>query len=103
MKKNQFSNNIFKTIIFLEKIKNHEINDKYVLKGSTPSNVQVLRSVGEWSLGLKTKENSILEAYYQLIENSKHYIYIENQFFIKSICSFSFKIWLIIIDHFIPH
>lgn len=36
MKKNQFSNNIFKTIIFLEKIKNHEINDKYILnKGFT--------------------------------------------------------------------
>ena len=59
------------------------INDKYIEKGSIPSNVQVLRSVGEWSLGLKTKENSILEAYYNLIENSKHYIYIENQFFIS--------------------
>jgi phospholipase D1/2 len=59
------------------------INDKYIKKGSIPSNVQVLRSAGEWSLGLKTKENSILEAYYQLIENSKHYIYIENQFFIS--------------------
>ena len=59
------------------------INDKYIKKGSIPSNVQVLRSVGEWSLGLKNKENSILEAYYQLIENSKHYIYIENQFFIS--------------------
>ena len=59
------------------------INDKYVKKGSVPSNVQVLRSAGEWSLGLKAKENSILEAYYQLIENSKHYIYIENQFFIS--------------------
>ncbi len=59
------------------------INDKYIKKGSTSANVQVLRSVGEWSLGLKTTENSILEAYYQLIENSKHYIYIENQFFIS--------------------
>ena len=59
------------------------ISDKYVKKGSPSSNIQVLRSVGEWSLGLKIKENSILEAYYQLIENSKHYIYIENQFFIS--------------------
>ena len=59
------------------------ITDKYVKEGSIPCNVQVLRSVGEWSLGLKSKENSILEAYYQLIENSQHYIFIENQFFIS--------------------
>ena len=45
--------------------------------------MQVLRSVGEWSMGLKVPENSILEAYYQLIDQSKYYIYIENQFFIS--------------------
>jgi phospholipase D1/2 len=28
-------------------------------------------------------ENSILKAYYSLIENSKHYIFIENQFFVS--------------------
>ena len=77
--KNYFFKDLFKANNELETI----INDKYVEKGSIPANVQVLRSVGEWSLGLKTKENSILEAYYQLIENSKHYIYIENQFFIS--------------------
>ncbi len=70
---------IFKANCEIETI----INDKYIKKGSVPSDIQVLRSVGEWSLGLKVKENSILEAYYQLIENSKHYIYIENQFFIS--------------------
>ena len=70
---------IFKANYEIETI----INDKYIKKGSVPSDIQVLRSVGEWSLGLKVKENSILEAYYQLIENSKHYIYIENQFFIS--------------------
>jgi phospholipase D1/2 len=32
---------------------------------------------------IKSKRKSILEAYYHLIENSKHYIYIENQFFIS--------------------
>ena len=30
-----------------------------------------LRSVGEWSMGLKVPENSILQAYYQLIDNKK--------------------------------
>jgi len=78
-KKNFLFKDLFKANNEIETI----INDKYIKKGSIPSNVQVLRSVGEWSLGLKTKENSILEAYYQLIENSKHYIYIENQFFIS--------------------
>ena len=29
------------------------------------------------------KKNSLLKAYYRLIEGSKYYIYIENQFFIS--------------------
>ena len=77
--KNNWFKDLFKPNSQIETI----INDKYVKKGSVPSNVQVLRSVGEWSLGLKSKESSILEAYYHLIQNSKHYIYIENQFFIS--------------------
>lgn len=43
--------------------------------------VQVIRSVGDWSLGCPT-ENSIYEAYLELIRNSEHFIYIENQFFV---------------------
>lgn len=43
--------------------------------------VQIVRSVGDWSLGCPT-ENSIYEAYIELIKNSEHFIYIENQFFI---------------------
>lgn len=43
-----------------------------------------MRSASNWSLGLDRKENSIQEAYLSLIENSNHYIYIENQFFISS-------------------
>uniref|UniRef100_A0A8C7TXV1 Phospholipase n=1 Tax=Oncorhynchus mykiss TaxID=8022 RepID=A0A8C7TXV1_ONCMY len=42
---------------------------------------QVLRSVDRWSAG--TCESSILNAYIHTIENSEHYIYIENQFFIS--------------------
>ena len=45
--------------------------------------VQVLRSGSLWSIGLKKKENSILNAYRYLIKKAKHYIYIENQFFIS--------------------
>lgn len=45
---------------------------------------QLLRSASNWSVGLdKRDENSILKAYYDLIDNSKHYILIENQFFIS--------------------
>ena len=81
IKKNK--NNWFKDLFKINNEIETIINDKYVKKGSVPSSVQVLRSVGEWSLGLRTTECSILEAYYQLIENSRHYIYIENQFFIS--------------------
>ena len=49
----------------------------------TKSTVQVLRSVSEWCTGMDQVENSILKAYNRLIENSKHYIFIENQFFVS--------------------
>uniref|UniRef100_A0A8C5B8Z3 phospholipase D n=1 Tax=Gadus morhua TaxID=8049 RepID=A0A8C5B8Z3_GADMO len=42
---------------------------------------QVLRSVDRWSAG--TCEQSILNAYVDVIEKSEHYVYIENQFFIS--------------------
>ena len=47
------------------------------------SDVQALRSISKWSIGLEQTETSILKAYYDLIENSKHYIFIENQYFIS--------------------
>ncbi|XP_045604222.1 phospholipase D1 isoform X2 [Procambarus clarkii] len=43
---------------------------------------QVVRSVGNWSAGLDEDEASIFAAYVDLIRKAKHYIYIENQFFI---------------------
>ncbi|OBA20145.1 phospholipase D [Metschnikowia bicuspidata var. bicuspidata NRRL YB-4993] len=46
--------------------------------------IQVLRSSGSWSLGLKEHEQSIQQAYLKLIETSEHFIYIENQFFVTS-------------------
>ncbi|CAH3173881.1 unnamed protein product [Porites lobata] len=45
---------------------------------------QILRSLCEWSGGVP-KESSIHEAYIKAIEESQHYIYIENQFFITSL------------------
>ena len=47
-----------------------------------PAKVQTLRSAAGWS-GWRTIENSIQRAYIEAINNSKHYIYIENQFFIS--------------------
>ncbi|QEL59819.1 hypothetical protein CJJ09_001906 [Candidozyma auris] len=46
--------------------------------------VQMLRSAGSWSLGLKQHEQSIQDAYLKLIETSEHFVYIENQFFVTS-------------------
>uniref|UniRef100_A0A8C5FCK2 phospholipase D n=1 Tax=Gadus morhua TaxID=8049 RepID=A0A8C5FCK2_GADMO len=43
----------------------------------------VLRSAADWSAGIKYHEESIHNAYVQVIIKSKHYIYIENQFFIS--------------------
>lgn len=45
--------------------------------------LQLLRSAADWSAGIKYHEASIHTAYVNVIENSKHYIYIENQFFIS--------------------
>ncbi|KAJ8407331.1 hypothetical protein AAFF_G00279050 [Aldrovandia affinis] len=49
----------------------------------TLANVQVVRSVCQWSIGSKVHEESIHLAYLSAIRNSKHFIYIENQFFIS--------------------
>ncbi|EXJ89749.1 phospholipase D [Capronia epimyces CBS 606.96] len=47
--------------------------------------VQILRSAGPWSMGTPDKtEHSIMNAYVKLIEESEHFVYIENQFFISS-------------------
>jgi phospholipase D1/2 len=47
--------------------------------------VQILRSAGPWSLGTPEKtEHSIMTAYTKMIEESEHFVYMENQFFITS-------------------
>ena len=44
---------------------------------------QVVRSSSDWSSGILT-DHSIQNAYCEVIRNAKHYVYIENQFFITS-------------------
>lgn len=46
--------------------------------------VQFCRSASEWSHGVIPTEQSIQNAYIQLIKEAKHFIYIENQFFISA-------------------
>lgn len=63
--------------------KSHTTADElpFTVPGTAKASVQVLRSVDHWSAG--TCECSIHKAYVDIIENSQHYIYIENQFFIS--------------------
>uniref|UniRef100_A0A8D3DZG9 Phospholipase n=1 Tax=Scophthalmus maximus TaxID=52904 RepID=A0A8D3DZG9_SCOMX len=56
---------------------------RYQVPDCTDAKVQVLRSSADWSAGIKYHEESIHSAYIQVIAKSKHYIYIENQFFIS--------------------
>jgi len=45
----------------------------------------MLRSAGPWSIGTPDKtEHSIMNAYIKMIEESEHFVYMENQFFITS-------------------
>jgi len=47
--------------------------------------VQALRSCGMWSMGTPDRvEHSILNAYIKMIQQSDHFVYIENQFFVSS-------------------
>ncbi|KAI7865707.1 hypothetical protein BDF14DRAFT_1729766 [Spinellus fusiger] len=45
--------------------------------------VQLLRSSAQWSSGIE-REHSIYNAYMECITKAKHYVYIENQFFISA-------------------
>uniref|UniRef100_A0A914HQS8 Phospholipase n=1 Tax=Globodera rostochiensis TaxID=31243 RepID=A0A914HQS8_GLORO len=47
--------------------------------------VQVLRSCSHWSSLIDKTEDSIQQAYLSLIANARHYVYIENQFFVSMI------------------
>ena len=51
--------------------------------GQNTIHAQVVRSSADWSSGILT-EQSIQNAYCQVIREAKHYVYIENQFFITA-------------------
>lgn len=54
--------------------------DESAFKGTC--RVQMLRSSAQWSSGIE-REHSIYNAYMECISKSKHFVYIENQFFSK--------------------
>lgn len=45
---------------------------------------QIVRSASKWSHGLPVTEHSIAHAYIEIITAAKHFVYIENQFFITA-------------------
>ncbi|XP_057680032.1 phospholipase D1-like isoform X2 [Corythoichthys intestinalis] len=53
-------------------------HQRYRVPGCVRANVQVLRSASDWSAGIKYHEESIHNAYVHVIENSRHFIYIED-------------------------
>ena len=61
-----------------------EVQDQY-LGGDEVGGIscQVVRSCSKWSHNVPT-EHSIANAYISIIENSQHFVYIENQFFITA-------------------
>ncbi|KAG2387064.1 hypothetical protein C9374_002099 [Naegleria lovaniensis] len=61
-----------------QKIKKFQCADEGYL-----CNAQVVRSLCKWS-GSPRDEQSVYAAYLYMIDNAKHYIYIENQYFIGS-------------------
>ena len=69
----------------------HHIQQEYLIGPATASphhaprsmSCQIVRSASEWSHGIDT-EHSIANAYIGVIQNSHHFVYIENQFFITA-------------------
>ncbi len=55
---------------------------QWIINESYSTNCQMVRSATEWSVGIQHVECSIQQAYVELIVNAKHFIYIENQFFV---------------------
>uniref|UniRef100_A0A8D0ATR5 Phospholipase n=1 Tax=Sander lucioperca TaxID=283035 RepID=A0A8D0ATR5_SANLU len=50
---------------------------RYLVPNCIPTKVQILRSACDWSAGIKYHEESIHNAYVHTIQNSQHFIYIE--------------------------
>ncbi|KAG7030138.1 Phospholipase D zeta 1, partial [Cucurbita argyrosperma subsp. argyrosperma] len=61
------------------------VNEVKEIGPLTTTNCQVIRSVSQWSAGTSKPEASIHAAYCSAIQEAKHFIYIENQFFISGL------------------
>ena len=81
-KSNFFAKLIGREVEEKEKLENTILDVNFFMPGKK-SDVQVLRSASKWSVGIEETENSICQAYIKLIQEAKHYIYIENQFFVS--------------------
>ncbi|CAK4034672.1 Phospholipase D p2 [Lecanosticta acicola] len=67
-----------------EKVDQGTVKIDYGTNGSQGTvHAQVVRSSADWSSGILT-EQSIQNAYCQVIREAKHFVYIENQFFITA-------------------
>ena len=60
-----------------------ESSDSRSMPTGSDVQVQLVRSASKWSAGTPT-EHSIANAYIHAISNAKHFVYIENQFFITA-------------------
>ncbi|KAL2807962.1 phospholipase D/nuclease [Aspergillus granulosus] len=69
-------------------------NPKSVAPAAHPGSVscQLVRSISQWSNGLVT-ENSIYNAYIDIIDKSEHFVYLEQQFFITSTGNWLGAVW----------
>ena len=61
----------------------NEFIPSFPTKRSFKTPMQVTRSVGKWSIGYRTREQSIFNAIRHAITTSESYVYIETQFFIS--------------------
>ena len=83
IKTKKVSKNAGYTLLVPKAYRNFSVPRDLITKASSTCHVQVLRSVSNWSTGVARTEASIQEAMLQLITTSKHYVYIENQFFVS--------------------
>ena len=64
----------------------YDNRDEYERRDTGPEGVrlQICRSSAKWSHGTDNTEHSIANAYIEIISAAKHFVYMENQFFITA-------------------
>uniref|UniRef100_A0AC34FDY7 Phospholipase n=1 Tax=Panagrolaimus sp. ES5 TaxID=591445 RepID=A0AC34FDY7_9BILA len=84
-KRQKIRNNDLYPYLIPKAYDNIQIPNNFITPDLHKVQIQLLRSVSRWSALTNKTEDSIQRAYISLIKNSKHYIYIENQFFVSMI------------------